>query len=73
MKIRIENPDKTVGYSTVIDTGLNDITVEDCFLGIGMETDQGLFGIAMRDDGIEVMLNGNLVWSSMSLVQSAEK
>lgn len=34
------------------------------FSGVGVQTDQGLFGICKRDDGIEVLLDGDLVWSS---------
>jgi hypothetical protein len=40
-----------------------DIILEDVFLGIGIKTDMGLFGIAQRDDGIEVMLDGELLIS----------
>lgn len=40
------------------------IALSDVFSGIGIKTDMGLFGIAQRDDGIEVMLNGKTVWTS---------
>ena len=40
------------------------VRVRDVFSGVGIETDQGRFGIAQLDGGIEVMLNGELVWSS---------
>ena len=40
------------------------VTLSDVFNGVGIVTDQGRFGIAQRDDGIEVLLNGELVWSS---------
>lgn len=52
---------------TVINVGSHEVLIQDCFTGVGLETDQGLFGIANRDDGIEVMLDGKLVWSSMEL------
>jgi hypothetical protein len=38
------------------------IVLEDVFSGIGIRTKKGLFGIAQRDGGIEVMLNGKLVY-----------
>ena len=43
------------------------ITLDSVYNGIGITTDQGLFGIAKRDGGIEVMLNGVLVWSSWAM------
>jgi hypothetical protein len=49
-----------------IDT-IAEVTCRDVFTGIGIHTDQGFFGIAQRDDGIEVVLDGKLVWSSMEL------
>lgn len=39
------------------------LVLSDVFSGIGIETDAGLFGIAQRDGGIEVLLNGKIVWS----------
>jgi len=47
----------------------HDIILSDVFNGIGIETDQGRFGIAQRDMGIEVMLDGKLVWSSTELTK----
>jgi len=52
---------------TVVDPGVADVTLQKVYNGVGIETDQGLFGIAQRDGGIEVMLNGKLVFSSSSL------
>lgn len=40
------------------------IVLSDVFSGVGIKTDMGLFGIAQRDDGIEVMLDGKTVWTS---------
>lgn len=40
------------------------ITLSEVYSGIGIKTDLGLFGIAQRDDGIEVMLDGFTVWTS---------
>lgn len=50
-----------------IDTSENGhgIVLEDVFNGIGIKTDQGMFGIAQRDGGIEVMLDGKFVWGSV--------
>ncbi len=44
--------------------GLEDLVVIDAFNGIGFQTEQGLFGICMRDRGIEATLDGVLVWAS---------
>ncbi len=49
---------------TEINVGSHEILIQECYTGIGIETDQGLFGIAQRDNGIEVILDGKLVWSS---------
>jgi hypothetical protein len=48
-----------------------DVLLKKVYTGIGIETDQGLFGIAMRDDGIEVLLNGKIVWSSTCALGNA--
>ena len=39
-----------------------EVTLTDVFSGIGM-TDAGMFGIAQRDGGIEVMLDGKTVYA----------
>jgi len=49
-----------------INTGSRDVELSRVYNGVGIETDQGHFGIAQRDSGIEVMLDGKLVWSSTS-------
>jgi hypothetical protein len=54
-----------------LDLSYVDVTLRDVFTGVGIETDQGHFGIAMRDDGIEVLLNGKLVWSSTCALGNA--
>lgn len=61
MKIRMGKDD---GPHVDVDVSSYPVTLRDVFCGIGIETDQGRFGIAMRDNGIEVLLNGKLVWSS---------
>jgi len=61
MKIRI-GPNS--GPHADIDVSAEPVLLRDVFCGIGIETDQGCFGIAQRDGGIEVLLDGKLVWSS---------
>lgn len=46
-----------------IDTG-GGLTLSEVFSGVGVKTDMGLFGIAQRDGGIEVLLDGKTVWTS---------
>lgn len=38
------------------------LVLSEVYSGIGIRTDKGLFGIAQRDGGIEVLLNGKTVW-----------
>lgn len=57
---------------TTIDPGVGQVELQEVFNGIGMPTDQGYFGIAMRDDGIEVLLDGKLVWSSTTELGNAK-
>ena len=45
----------------------NELLLSDVYSGIGIETKMGTFGIAQRDDGIEVMLDGKTVWTSFKL------
>lgn len=45
------------------------ITLSEVYSGIGIRTDMGLFGIAERDGGIEVMLEGKTVWASHEIVK----
>ena len=44
--------------------GTTGVYLSDVFSGVGIETPLGVFGIAQRDDGIEVMLDGKTVWTS---------
>jgi hypothetical protein len=62
--MKIELQGKTGFPSVTIDAGPREATLSGAYNGIGIETEQGLFGIAQRDRGIEVMLDGKLVWSS---------
>lgn len=39
-----------------------EILISACYTGIGIQTEMGIFGIAQRDGGIEVMLNGQLIF-----------
>jgi hypothetical protein len=41
-----------------------EIVLSEVYSGVGIKTDMGLFGIAQRDGGIEVMLEGKTVWTS---------
>lgn len=70
MKIKITEP----GYPDIqpleIDLECREVTLREVYNGIGIETDQGRFGIAERDGGIEVMLNGELIWSSTEYIDA---
>lgn len=46
---------------------LDELDLRDVYNGLSIQTDQGTFGITQRDGGIEVLLDGKLVWSSMSM------
>lgn len=50
-----------------INLGDNEVVLSEVFSGVGIATDMGLFGIAQRDGGIEVMLDGKTVWTSHEL------
>jgi hypothetical protein len=50
-------------------SGSQDVTLSEVYSGIGIETDMGLFGIAQRDGGIEVMLEGQTVWTSHEIAK----
>lgn len=39
------------------------VTLQKVFLGIGIETETGLYGVSQRDGGIEIMHNGKLLVS----------
>jgi hypothetical protein len=43
--------------------GTPEVYLSEVYSGVGIQTDAGLFGIAQRDGGIEVMLNGKTVWA----------
>lgn len=50
------------------------IVLSEVYSGVGIKTDMGLFGIAQRDSGIEVMLDGKTVWTSHEIrVQRTEE
>jgi hypothetical protein len=46
---------------TEINVGSHEVLIQEAFVGVGIETDWGLFGIAARDGVIEVMFDGKLV------------
>jgi len=60
MKIAAENEDGTPAG----------IVLSEVYSGVGIRTDMGLFGIAERDGGIEVMLGGKTVWTSHEIAPS---
>ena len=43
--------------------GSAEVMLAEVYSGVGIRTEAGLFGIAQRDGGIEVMLNGKTVWA----------
>ncbi len=47
-----------------------EVTLSEVYSGVGIQTDMGLFGIAQRDGGIEVMLNGKTVWASHEIEEA---
>ena len=60
MKILIKQP----GALPVEISCTGDVELVGVYNGVGIHTDQGFFGIAQRDSGIEVLLDGKMVWSS---------
>jgi hypothetical protein len=56
-----------------VDVGARGVVCHEVFCGIGIETEQGQFGIAERDGGIEVLLNGKLVYSSTESLNVVER
>ena len=56
MKIAVENVD-----------GATMVVLSEVYSGVGIDTEMGFFGIAQRDGGIEVMLDGKTVWASFVL------
>lgn len=53
--------------STEIVDGEAVLTLSEVYSGIGIKTNMGLFGIAQRDGGIEVLFKGKTVWTSHEL------
>jgi hypothetical protein len=66
---RSDKPECTL----LVDAGEYEIEISDDFTGIGIRTPEGLFGIAQRDGGIEVMLEGKSVWTSFGALQEQAK
>ena len=64
MKIKIQDVDAPKDNAAATIETIHKVTISECYVGIGIETDDGLYGIAQRDSGIEVMLNGKTVWNS---------
>ena len=59
MKLSIEWPEEK--DPVVIDVGARDVICKEVYVGIGVETGIGLFGIAERDGAVEIMHNGKLL------------
>jgi hypothetical protein len=51
-----------IELKTGADSG-TEVYLSEVYSGVGIRTEAGLFGIAERDGGIEVMLNGKTVWA----------
>jgi hypothetical protein len=58
---------------TEINVGSHEVLIQEAFVGVGIETDWGLFGIASRDGVIEVMFDGKLVIDADSLKAAIDK
>lgn len=43
-----------------------EVMLEGVYAGVGIKTDQGLIGICERDGGVEVLLDGDLIFASYS-------
>ena len=73
MKIEITDVEnKTDRPNVSIQTQVSDVNLSEVYTGVGIKTEQGLFGVSQRDGGIEVMLDGKLVWSSFDLEENVE-
>lgn len=64
MRIEIKGDEHTVDH-VMHEKG--DVTVYDAFNGVGIQTDDGLFGIAQRDGGIEVLFEGEIVFQMAAM------
>lgn len=51
----------------------SDVVLSEVYSGVGISTPMGLFGVACRDDGIEVMFEGKTVWTSHELPGGSEQ
>jgi len=70
MKIKIGVDNKSI--VPVIISTCQSVELEGVYNGVGIQTDQGYFGIAQRDSGIEVMLDGELIWASYEDISKIE-
>ena len=65
MKIEIYNIHSACGKSVTIDVdSTQEVNLSEVYNGIGIETEQGVFGFAQKDGGIEIVLNGEQIWNS---------
>lgn len=61
------------GIPIVLDVDSHKVQLSDVFCGVTIPADQGVFGICQRDAGIEILLNGELVWSSTDMLDGNGK
>ena len=66
MKITLTDPSNANHKTVEMDLSGQEVMLEGVYTGVGIQTDQGLFGIAQRDTGIEVLLEGEMVFASYS-------
>lgn len=64
MKIKLTHPDHPNHQTVVMDISAQDVELEGVYSGVGIPTDQGYIGICQRDAGVEVMLDGEIVFAS---------
>lgn len=61
MKIKITDP--TTNHPPVtIETQTHEVELEGVYIGVGIETDLGRFGVCERDGGITLMQEGKVVF-----------
>ena len=60
MKIKLKAGE--TDYEATLDVGVMGVELEGVYNGVGIQCDDGYFGIAQRDGGIEVMIDGKGVF-----------
>ena len=69
--IKDKPADATGGFDLFAGDEPHSISIARVYCGVGIETDQGLIGVAQRDDGIEVNC-GDRHWSSTTAWGNAQ-